>query len=559
MLQEALLFLGLSVLAILLLHRLRLSPVLGYLAAGLILGPTGVGLVTDAVPIQTVAELGVVFLLFLIGLELSVERLRAMRRWVFGLGLAQFTLTGAIIAGAAVLLGLAPATAILLGGALALSSTAVVVQLLIERGELASPAGRTTFAVLLFQDLAVVPLLLYAAVLAGPADQSVPLALALALGKALLAVGLVLVIGRFTIAPLLALVAATRSSELFTATALLVVLGTGWATGLGGLSMALGAFLAGLVLAGTDFRHQAETDMQPFKGLLLGLFFLSVGLGIDAAAIIDRLALILAGMVGLVLVKAALAAALAKLFGAPMPVALRTGLLLGEVGEFAFVVIASARGNGLLDPPLAQSLVAMVGLSIAVTPFLPSLADRLVRLLGLETAGAAVESAPDQPHVIIAGFGRVGQTVAALMARQQVPVVAIDLNPDLVREKRREGQPVHYGDTSRHELLKQLGADHAMAAIITLDDPQAAARTVAAFRDHWPHLRLFARARDRDHAANLLALGAVAVVPETFESSLTLARGALESFGVPSAAVEELVQLYREDHRGADGAGLPRT
>lgn len=558
MMQEALLFLGLSVLSILLLQRLRLSPVLGYLVTGLILGPTGFGLVTDAAPIQVVAELGVVFLLFLIGLELSVERLRAMRRWVFGLGLAQFTLTGALIAGAAVLLDLDPAMAILLGGGLALSSTAVVVQLLIERGELASPAGRTTFAVLLFQDLAVVPLLLYASVLAGPPDQSIPLALALAVGKAVLAVLLVLVVGRFTIAPLLAMVAATRSSELFTATALLIVLGTGWATGLGGLSMALGAFLAGLVLAGTDFRHQAETDMQPFKGLLLGLFFLSVGLGIDAKAILAHLEVILAGVMLLVLGKALIAAGLARLFGAPWPVAIRAGLLLGEVGEFAFVVIATARGNGLLESSLVQSLVAMVGLSIALTPFLPALADRLVRRLGLQEPLTDMAK-PGQPHVIIAGFGRVGQTVAALMARQQVPVVAIDLNPDLVREKRRDGLPVHYGDTARHELLKQLGADHAMAAIVTLDDPQAAARTVAAFRDHWPHLRLFARARDRDHAANLLAMGAEAVVPETFESSLTLARGALESFGVPSSAVEELVQLYREDHRNLDGAEQPRT
>lgn len=545
MMEEALLFLSVAVICILLLHRLRISPVLGYLAAGLLLGPTGFGLVRDIESIRAVAELGVVFLLFLIGLELSVERLRALGRWVFGLGAAQFLVTGGAVAGIAVLLGMTPATAILIGGGLALSSTAVVVQLLIERGEVASPTGRVTFAVLLFQDLAVVPLLLFAAVLGGPADQSIPMALALALGKAVLAVAAILALGRFTMGPLLRMVAATRSTELFTATALLIVLGTGWATGLGGLSAALGAFLAGLVLAGTEFRHQAETDMQPFKGLLLGLFFLSVGLGIDALAIADDAGWIILGVISLILLKALIAGLLAVAFGAARAVAIRSGLLLGEVGEFAFVVIATAAGEGLLDRQLSQSLVATVGLSIAVTPFLPALADRLVRLMAPVPDGPAPE-ALEEPHVIIAGFGRVGQTVAALMARQQVPVVAIDLNPDLVREKRHDGLPVHYGDTSRHELLKQLGADHALAAIITLDDPFAAARTVAAFRDHWPNLRLFARARDREHAGNLLSMGVIAVVPETFESSLTLARGALESLGVPSGAVDELVQLYRE-------------
>ncbi len=548
MMDEGLLFLSVAVICILLLHRLRISPVLGYLGAGLVLGPTGFGVVREVESIRSVAELGVVFLLFLIGLELSVDRLRALGRWVFGLGTAQFLVTGGVVAAAAAVLGLPPATAILLGGGMALSSTAVVVQLLIERGEVASPTGRTTFAVLLFQDLAVVPLLLFAAVLAGPPDQSIPLAMALAMGKAALAVVIILLVGRFTMGRLLRMVAITRSTELFTATSLLIVLGTGWATGLGGLSMALGAFLAGLVLAGTEFRHQAETDMQPFKGLLLGLFFLSVGLGIDASAIADKIGWIVLGVFSLILTKAVIAGALALAFGATREVAIRSGLLLGEVGEFAFVVIATAAGQGLLDGELSQALVATVGLSIAVTPFLPALADRLVSLVSPAIDGPMPETLAE-PHVLIAGFGRVGQTVAALMARQQVPVVAIDLNPDLVREKRREGLPVHYGDTARHELLKQMGADHALAAIITLDDPLAAARTVAAFRDHWPHLRLFARARDREHAGNLLSMGVIAVVPETFESSLTLARGALESLGVPSGAVDELVQLYRETDR----------
>ncbi len=560
MVEETLMFLSVAVTCILLLHRLRISPVLGYLAGGLILGPSGFGVVTLEEDVRAVAELGVVFLLFLIGLELSGERLRALRRWVFGLGLAQFLVTGALLGVIGIFLGLEAPVAVLLGGGLALSSTAVVVQLLIERGQVASPTGRVTFAVLLLQDLAVVPLLLLATTLSGPPGQSVPLALAIAVGKAVLAVALILLLGRFTLGPLLRAVAATRSTELFTATALLIVLGTGWATGLGGLSAALGAFLAGLVLAGTEFRHQAESDMQPFKGLLLGLFFLSVGLGIDVAAIADRAHWIILGVLGLITLKALTAGLLARVFGAPRDVAIRSGLLLGEAGEFAFVIITTAVAGRLIDNGWGQTLAATVGLSIAVTPFLPALADRLVARFAPPSAPSAVSGGGEEEphnHVIICGFGRVGQTVAALMARQQVPFVGIDMNADLVRQHAMKGLHILYGDSARHETLKRLGADHAVAAIITLDDPQAAARSVAAFRDHWPGLRLFARARDRAHAAALLALGVEAVVPETFESSLVLARGALESLGVPSAAVDELVMLYREtDHgmtRASDG------
>lgn len=559
--EETLLFLSVAVTCILLLHRLRISPVLGYLIGGLILGPSGLKLVALEEQVRAVADLGVVFLLFLIGLELSADRLRALRRWVFGLGVSQFVLTGGLLG--AVIIGVfdtPPMVALLLGGGLALSSTAVVVQLLIERGQVASPTGRVTFAVLLLQDLAVVPLLLLATTLSGPKDQSIPLALAIAVGKAVLAVAAILFLGRFTLGPLLRLVAATRSTELFTATALLIVLGTGWATGLGGLSSALGAFLAGLVLAGTEFRHQAEADMQPFKGLLLGLFFLSVGLGFDLSAIADRAHWILAGVIGLILAKALLAYLLARLFGAPREVAIRSGLLLGEAGEFAFVILGTATAGRLVDNTVGQTLAAVIGLSIAMTPFLPALADRLVRRFAPPPVRSADNGGGEEEvanHVIICGFGRVGQTVAALMARQQVPYVALDMNPDLVREKVLSGVPLHYGDSARHETLKRLGADRAAAAIITLDDPAAAARTVAAFHDHWPGLRLFARARDRVHAATLLSQGVQAVVPETFESSLVLARGALESLGVPSAAVDELVTLYREtDHgmtRASDG------
>ena len=561
-LQEALLFLAAAVIVVLLLHRVRVSPVLGYLLAGLLIGPSGLGLISEVEEVRAVAELGVVFLLFVIGLELSVERLRALRRWVFGLGTAQVVVTSVVIGGVALAWGNSVEAAVVLGACLALSSTAVVVQLLVERGEVASPTGRLAFAVLLFQDLAVVPILVLVGVLGGPAEQDVPMVLLLSLVKAAVAVAVILLVGRFTLGPLLRRVAATRSTDLFTATALLIVLGTGWATNLGGLSAALGAFLAGLVLAGTEFRHQVESDIQPFKGLLLGLFFLAVGMGIDVNLIVDRIGLLALSVVGLIAVKAAIATALAIAFGAPRDVAIRAGLLLGEGGEFAFVVVGSALASGLLPAETAQFMFALVGLSIMVTPFLPTLADRLVLRLapasGEKAGGSAPPDAQDglSGHVIIAGFGRVGQTVARLLSEQQVPYVAVDMNADLVRAKRAEGLPVTFGDGSRAEILKQLGADTARCMIVTLDQPAAAERTVRAVKHGWPGLSIFARAHDREKAGALEALGVAGVVPETFESSLALARGALHSLGVPSQAVDELVTRYREsDNRGAQKDG----
>jgi len=555
--EEALIFLAAAVIVVLVLHRLRISPVLGYLLAGLLIGPSGLALIGEVEQVRTVAELGVVFLLFVIGLELSIDRLRALRRWVFGLGAAQVVVSSMVIGGLAYAWGNPADAALVLGACLALSSTAVVVQLLVERGEVASPTGRVTFAVLLFQDLAVVPILVLVSVLGDPGPDPVWLTLGLALAKAAVAVGLIYLVGRFTLQPFLRRVADTRSTELFTATALLIVLGTGWVTNIGGLSAALGAFLAGLVLAGTEFRHQVESDIQPFKGLLLGLFFLAVGMGIDVNLIVDQLGFVFLSVLGLIAIKAVIAAGFAMAFGAPRDVAIRSGLLLGEGGEFAFVVIGTALASGLMPAQTAQFMFAVVGLSIVATPFLPALADALIRRLPATTpAEPDPDAAPSghggehlSGHVIVAGFGRVGQTVAQLLSYQQVPYVAVDMSPELVRRMRDKGLPVHYGDGSRPEILKQLGADSAAAVVVTLDQPAAAERTVTAVRHSWPGLKVFARARDRDGANLLLSHGCVAVVPETFESSLSLAKGALEALGVPTAAVEELVTRTRESDR----------
>ncbi|HYC05699.1 MAG TPA: monovalent cation:proton antiporter-2 (CPA2) family protein [Azospirillaceae bacterium] len=553
-LSEALVFLAAAVLVVLLLHRLRVSPVLGYLVAGLLIGPSGLELVGGVEDVRAVAELGVVFLLFLIGLELSIERLRVLRRWVFGLGAAQVIVSALAIGGVVYAFGAGAEAAVILGACLALSSTAVVVQLLVERGEVAAPAGRVSFAVLLFQDLAVVPVLVLVSVLAAPGDAPLALMLGASVLKAAVAVAVILGLGRYTLGPLLARVASTRSTELFTATALLIVLGTGWATHAAGLSAALGAFLAGLVLAGTPFRHQVESDIQPFKGLLLGLFFLAVGMGIDLALVGRHWYWALAAVAALMLGKALIAGLLALAFGAPRDVAIRAGVLLGEGGEFAFVVIGTALAAGLLPAETAQLAFAVVGLSIMLTPFLPALADRIVARVGVPVADAPENEAEAlEGHVLVAGFGRVGETVACLLSEQQVPYHAIDLDPERVRRSRERGMPVSYGDGSRPEILKRLGIDRAAAVIVTLDDPHAAERTVVAIRREWPAVRIFARSRDRKGAGALEALGAAAVVPETFESSLALARGALHALGVPSQAVEELVTRYRESDTTRSG------
>ncbi len=538
-----------AIVVVVLLHRLKASPVLGFLVAGVMIGPTGFGLVGKVADIRTVADLGVVFLLFLVGLELSFDRLRTMRRLVFGLGGAQVGVTGAAIGAAAWAWGNSPEAALVLGLSLALSSTAVVLQLLIERGEMASRAGRASFAVLLFQDLLVVPLLVLVPLL-GAGEGSLAQALSTALAKALLAAGAILVVGRYALRPPFRWVAATRNAELFVALALLVVLGTGWITQWFGLSMALGAFLAGLVLAETEYRHQVEADIKPFKGLLLGLFFMAVGMTLDLGAIAGNLAWVGAAVAGLIGLKAAIAAALCRAFGLPGDVALRTGLLLGEGGEFAFVVVGAAAAAGVIAPDVAQFMIAVTCLSMLLTPALAWGGARLAATLARRAAGRAIGPeaiAADQleQHILVAGFGRVGQTVSRLLDEQKVPYIALDLDPVRVRDCRARGQPVVYGDATRADVLARLGADRAAALVVTLDNPDAARRAVGGVRRAWPHLKLFVRAHDDRHLAELKALGADDVVPETLESSLTLARQALGAVGVPADAIARLGSTAR--------------
>lgn len=550
--EEVLAFLIAAVVIVPVFRRLKSSPVLGYLAAGVALGPFGLAVVREPDEVHLLGELGVVFLLFTIGLELSLERLKVMRRLVFGLGAAQVLAVGTLLAIIGWGLGLAPAGAVVVGSALALSSTAFVLQMMVEKGELTSRHGRVSFAILLFQDLAIVPLLALVPLL-GEQDASVALALGLALAKAVAATGAMMLGGRFLLRPALRLVAAARSPELFTAFVLLIVLGTGWAMVQVGLSMALGAFLAGLLLSETEYRHQIEADIRPFRGILLGLFFMSVGLMLDLRLVWQSLGPVLALVAGLLLIKAVAITALCRLARQSWSVAVRTGCYLSQGGEFGFVLIGGALTAGLLADAIGQTLLAVIALGMVATPLMVHLAQLVDRLLQARQPEPGLEPLEDAgtelvDHVLIAGFGRVGQTVAKSCARAGQSFLALDMDQLRVRRCHTLGMPVYYGDASHLEVLTAAGAERAAAAVITLDHPLEAARAVTALRAHYPKLRIFARARDLHHAARLERAGATAVVPETIEASLKLGSLVLQHLNPKDDAAIRAIEALRADN-----------
>ena len=559
--REVMVFLVAAGVVIPLFRRLRVNPVLGFLAVGLVIGPYGLGRFTDSVPwlgyavisdlegVRAFAELGVMFLLFMIGLELSVDRLWAMRRLVFGLGGAQVIVTGAVIALIASAFGNTLAVAVVLGAGLALSSTAIVMQLLAEKRRLGTAAGRTSFAILLFQDLAVLPILFLVGAFAAQGEGSVALALAWAIGQALIAVAVILVIGRLVIRPLFRFIGSDASRETFLAFVLLVIIGTALATSQVGLSMALGAFLAGLLLAETEYRHEIELDIEPFKGLLLGLFFASVGMGIDVTQVAEEPFWLIASVVGLFLVKFPIIYVLARLFGESRPVALESGLLLGQGGEFGFLVVGLALTLGLMPGKTAQFVLIVTGLTMIVTPLVAQGARRLARAVeALEEARGQADTdvaADLSGHVIVAGYGRVGQVIGSILDDQELPHVGLDTDAGLVAGFRADGGCVFYGDASRPEMLRKFGAGRAAALVVTMDSPAAAEHVAAAARRHWPELAIYARARDRDHANRLIAKGANHVIPETMEASLQLGEMVLTGVGVPEQAARRVIEMRR--------------
>jgi CPA2 family monovalent cation:H+ antiporter-2 len=560
-LREIVVFLVAAGVLVPIMHRLRISPVLGYLIVGAVIGPYGLGLLAETLPwlgyaviadvagVQKLAELGVIFLLFVIGLELSIERLWTMRRLVFGLGSLQILVTAVIIAVVAWEFGNSPAASIVLGACLALSSTAIVMQLLIEQRRLGTVVGRSSFSILLMQDLAVVPILFIVGVLGTQVGGNVGLDLALALAKAVAVIVAVYLGGRLLLRPLMRLVAQSRSPEMFMAAILLTVIGTAAITGIAGLSMALGAFLAGLLLAETEYRHEVEVDIEPFKGLMLGLFFMSVGMGIDYRLIAEEPFWILASVIGLFLIKSTVTASLCHAFGLPRHTSIEAGLLLGQGGEFAFIVIGLAMTLGLVGGGVGQFMLIVAGLSMMITPFVASFATRLARWIESRSGEAAEVTtaafAELEGHVVLAGFGRVGQTLAQMLEQQAIPYLAVDADPGTVQRARKVGRPVFYGDASRLDILNRAQAATAAAIVVTMDNASAVERIVREVRGLFATVPIYARARDAAQSVRLTEAGATVAVPEAIEASLQLGGRVLAGFGFGEDAVNRLIDQQR--------------
>lgn len=534
LLQAAVVFLLAAVVAVTLAKRLQLGAVLGYLAAGVLIGPSLLGLIDDPQSVSHISELGVVLLLFIIGLELSPRRLWVMRKSVFGAGLAQVLLTGLLIAGAS-FWGFQQAlnTSLVLGLGLALSSTAFGLQLLAERKELTSPHGRQAFAILLFQDIAAIPLIavipLLGAANAASTGGIEPLL------KVLGSIGLVIVGGRYLLRPVFRIVAKTQLQEVSTATALLVVIGTAWLMELAGISMALGAFLAGMLLADSEYRHELESQIEPFKGLLLGLFFISVGMSADIGLLLREPLLILGFTALLIALKLPLLWIVGRLIGGlELRSALRLGVVLAAGGEFAFVVFKMAHKQGLLEERLHDQLVLVITLSMALTPLL------VLALMRLSKPQVVPQAVPeeyqsidsDAPRVVISGMGRMGQIITRILRAQRVPFVALDTAVEAIEFSRSLGSmPIFYGDPLRPEILRAAKVDQAEFFIIATDDPQTNLQTAELVSRLYPHIKIIARARNRQQVHRLLDLGVVPI-RETFHSSLEMSRQALLGLGL---------------------------
>ena len=554
-LQQLLIILAAAALATFVASRLRTSPVLGYLVIGIIIGPQAIALIPNTKGIDDLAELGVVFLLFSIGLELSFRRLASLRTQVFGLGTAQLVLTASAVGGVVWLLQPSVEAAIVIGSGVALSSTAIVMQLLSERGELSNRVGRSAFSILLLQDLAIVPMLALLPLLGGKEGITDWTVIALAVAKAAAALVAILLVGRFLLQPLFRAFAALRSQEIFVAVTLLAVLGTAWATEQVGLSLTLGAFLAGLMLAETEFRHQIETEIRPFQGLLLGLFFITIGMSIDLHFAFANWWQVLVLVAGLVSLKASIIFGLSLAMRQPLGVAIRTGLMLAQAGEFAFVLISFAVQDDLVPVPVQQMTIAVVSVSMALTPFLNMLgrwlATRVERVTAIGLAALAEENQDLQDHAIIAGFGRFGQAVARLLDEHRISYVGFDLNPANVMAARAQGRPVHYGDVTRRDLLWAAGVDRARALIIATDaNPAQVTDLVRRMHLELPTVRMIARARSGFHAKTLRDAGAEEAVPDVTYSAQQLAQSVAKAFDLPD---DDLARLLEEVEAGNEG------
>ncbi|MFG6176916.1 monovalent cation:proton antiporter-2 (CPA2) family protein [Halomonas sp. THAF12] len=548
LLYNALIFLAAAVLIVPLVKRLGLGEVLGYLVAGVVIGPSALGLVPDADAVLQFSQVGIVFLLFVIGLELKPSRLRLMRKAVFGFGSLQVAITTALLTGLALAAGLTPAAAPVVGFSLGLCSTPLVLQLLGERGELSSRHGRYAFALLLFQDLAAIPVLAAIPLLAG--DDPLAGGWGHMVGEALIAAGAfagLIVGGRYLLRPLFRFAAGTRSREVFAGTALLVVIGAALLMELAGLSMALGAFIAGVLLADSEYRHSIEADIEPFRGLLLGLFFMAVGMTAQIGLLAERPGLVLGLAAALLAAKWLSLVVATRAYRGDWKVALNLGALLSQGGEFGFVLLTAAGAAALLDPALVGLLVLAVSLSMAATPVLVQLHARLIRPLFKAGKPRRDFDRPPQngPQIIIAGFGRFGQIMGRILQGLKIPYTVLDINAEHVDVVRRYGNEIYFGDASRLDLLEAAGADKARVLVVAVGDIETSMRIVQRVKRRFPHLRLYARARDRYHAQLLMRAEVAYIIRELLPASLELTREVLVGLGIPRDQAQHTVDTFR--------------
>ena len=560
-LELTLVYLLAAVLGVVACRSLKLPPMLGYLAVGVVIGPNALALAESSEGIRHLGEFGVVFLMFVIGLEFNLAKLRVMRKHVFGLGLLQVVLTMLTVTLVTLLLaaampriwGMGWQTALALSGALAMSSTAIVVKLMIERLEMDSEHGKRVMGVLLFQDLAVVPLLVLIPAL-GTTGEELAGALALAALKATVLISVLLVGGQHVMRWWLTLVARRRSEELLVLNLLFITLGLAWLTELAGLSLALGAFIAGMLISETEYKHQVETDIRPFHDVLLGLFFISIGMLLDWRLVLERWPLVLLLVTLPVFFKAALVALLARGLGASWGISVRTGLYLAQAGEFGFVLLTMAQKNALVPPELLNPILASMVLSMLATPFIIMYSNRIVMKMvssewlqqSLQMTTIARKSINANKHVIICGFGRSGQNLARMLEGEGIPYMALDLDPDRVRLAAAAGDSVVFGDAARLQALMAAGLARASAVVVTYVELQGALKVLSHTRAHAPHVPVIVRTQDDHDLEKLQAAGAAEVVPEAIEGSLMLASHALALVGVPMRRVIRIVQDQRD-------------
>ncbi|CAN5536121.1 monovalent cation:proton antiporter family protein [soil metagenome] len=578
-LELTLIYLLAAVIGVVLFRSLKLPPMLGYLVVGVLIGPNAMGVAQNSEGIKHLGEFGVVVLMFVIGLEFNLPKLRAMRQHVFGLGLFQVMLTIVAATGASLALAaMAPSiwgmrwqTALALSGALAMSSTAIVVKLMAERLEMESEHGKRVMGVLLFQDLAVVPLLVLIPAL-GSSAENLLMALAIASLKAAVLITVLLVGGQKVMRWWLTIVARRKSDELFVLNLLLITLGLAWLTELAGLSLALGAFIAGMLISETEYKHQVETDIRPFHDVLLGLFFITIGMMLDWRLVLERWPLVLLLLTLPVLFKLLMITALAKALGASAGVSLRTGLYLAQAGEFGFVLLTLAQESSLVPASLLNPILASMVLSMLATPFIVMYANAIVMKLvssdwlqqSLQMTSIARKSINANKHVIICGYGRCGQNLARMLERESIPYMALDLDPDRVRQAAAAGHSVVFGDSARLQAMMAAGLARASAVVVTYLDVPGALKVLANIRAHAPQVPVIVRTQDDHDLERLQQAGATEVVPEAIEGSLMLASHALALVGVPMRRVIRVVQdqrdarynLLRGYFHGADDDGL---